>query len=430
MEMLYQYIWKYQILNREFVTTDGRRVKVIYPGRHNLDSGPDFLEAKLMIGEELWVGNVEVHVKASDWYNHKHDSDIAYNGVIMHVVGIGDRVVADASGRIIPQLILTFPESFIKLYAQLADKISANPCEPYLKELSGLDVVSWMSSLGVERMQNKARRIIELCNNLGGDWQQACFVTLARALGFGLNSEPLELLARSLPLKIIYHHIDYRMQLEALLFGQACMLDSSFNIFDEYYQSLCREYVFLARKYQLKPMRREMWKYARTRPGNFPHRRIALLASMLCDDTLFIDKVIDNCRDINALRNLFRWQATGYWTTHFDFGKESASLPLHLSEQSVNLLLINFAAPMIYAYGATHGDADMEALAMDIWESVPAEQNRITRRWKLAGLPLDNAFSSQSLIELSREYCERRQCLNCRFGHALLRKSACLHKYL
>lgn len=420
MEMVYQYMWKHRLIG-EKATTDGRRVEVISPGRHNTDAGPDFYGARIRIGGEEWAGTVEVHVKASDWHRHGHESDPAYDNVILHVVGINDARIPDRRGGFIPQVVVSFPEPFIHMYSRLAEKISEVACADRLCSLPALTVTSWLETLAVERMQQKSRRIIDTLTLVEGDWERACFITFARALGFSLNSEPFEMLARSVPLSVLAKHSDDIMQLEAILFGQAGMLDQSVNIFDEYYQSLCREYGFLARKYGLRPMRRDLWKFSRTRPQNFPTRRIAILARALHGGFSLLSRILDRHCDGETAAELFAWKIEGYWETRFDFDRPASGLSPKLADTATSLLVINFIAPLLYAYGSWRGDVDMAERGLDIWRDTDAENNKIIRTWKTCGINCDDAAQSQALIQLRKEYCDRNRCLDCRFGHALLR---------
>lgn len=426
-------MWKYGLVGDRrcgkrdgrprLLSTDGRPIEVIYSGRHNTDAGPDFLGARLRIEDQEWAGNVEIHVRASDWFRHHHDADNAYDNVILHVVGVNDTHVDDKAGNKIPQTVISFPESFISLYSRLSENMSACACEAELRELAPLTVTNWLETLAVERMQQKSQRILDTVRFVEGDWERACFITLARALGFSLNAEPLEMLARSIPLSILAKHSDDIMQIEALLFGQAGMLDTSVNIFDEYYQTLCREYFFLARKYGLRPMRKDLWKFARTRPQNFPTRRIAMLARPLLGGFSLLSRLLDRSCDIETVSDLFDWKLEGYWLDHLDFDKTGTRLPSSLSENAVELLTINFAAPVLYAYGAWRGDPDLAERGLDLWKEARAENNMIIRRWTVAGLKCDNASDSQALLQLRREYCDRNRCLECRFGHYLLRNA-------
>lgn len=422
--MLYQYIWKYGLAGKNLKTVDGRAVEVLCPGRHNSDSGPDFFGARVCIDGVEWCGNVEVHVRASDWFRHHHDEDDAYSNVILHVVGISDTTIPDGRGGHIPQSLVTFPEPFIRLYGRLAEKISAVSCEDLLNSLPPLIVIDWLSTLSVERIQVKANRILSVHEALDRDWEWTCFAALSRSLGFGLNSEPLEMLARSLSPRLLAKHSDNLMQLEALLFGQAGMLDSSVHIFDSYYQELCREYVFLARKYGLRPMRLDMWKFSRTRPQNFPSRRIALLARAAAGGFSMLSRITSRSFCADDAREMLDWKLDGYWENHFDFDVEGTRLPASMSRASIDLLLINFVAPLLYAYGSERGEPDMAERGLDLWNEIGAEDNGIIRQWCRAGLSPRSAADSQALLQLRKEYCDRNRCLDCRFGHELLRKES------
>ena len=427
MELAYHYLWKYKIFGRPIATTSGDPVEIISPGVHNNDSGPDFTNAKVRIAGQLWAGNVEIHVKASDWYRHGHQNDPAYDNIILHVVAVSDCAIHRPDGSPVPQVEVAIPERFLYTYAALANDLKGVKCGPKIREIPRLIQEDWLESLAIERLHFKASRILGYFNSLNADWEQTMFTVTARALGFGLNGLPFELLAKSLPLKYIYHHADNLLQVEALLFGQAGMLDPSSNIFDEYYQSLCTEYLFMARKYGLRPMKPGLWKYTRTRPGNFPHRRIALLASALHKGFRFTDTLRGAAGDIETLLSAFRWRAEGYWQQHGAFGEEgkiSLPYPPTLSRASRESLLINVAAPFYYAYGRSIGDYDLAEYGANILASLSAEKNSIISRWAALGLEASDALRTQALIHLKNEYCDSSKCLRCRFGHYFLRIGA------
>lgn len=404
--------------------TDGVDIEVIDPGKHNPDSGPDFFNSKIRINGTEWVGNVEIHVKASDWYRHGHDSDPAYENVILHVVGISDKRVKRIDGSVIPQAEIHFPENFYKTVAALTEEIDMVRCAPNLHEISPLSITDWLETLAIERLQVKAQRVLDIYHQTEGDWEQATFVVLARALGFGLNSDPFEMLARNLPIRILHHHSDNLFQLQAILFGQAGLLDSSLHIFDEYYQGLCNEYYFLARKYGLRPMRPGMWKFSKTRPQNFPHRRIAYLARLVEGGFSLFSKIIESRKDEEKLKKLFEVELDDYWHSHYTFDTDERFISDRLSTSSINIILINLVAPMIFAYSAKIGDPSLSESAIDILMGLPPENNSIIRQWKILGLNSDNAMRSQALLHLRKEYCDGRKCLYCRFGCYLLRKAS------
>ena len=423
MEKLYHYLWKSRLFGHRLKEIDGREIEVIDPGRYNMDSGPDFFNSKVRIGDTEWIGNIEIHIKASDWYRHGHHEDPAYDNIILHIVGVSDKKVYRKDGSIIPQAEITFPEKFFRTIKDLSEDINVLRCAPRFDEISSLCLTDWLETLSVERVQTKASRVLDILKQYTGNWEQTCFCIFARSLGFGLNSVPFELLSKSVTLNMLHRHSDHPDQLQAILFGQAGMLDASMHIFDEYFQYLCREYYFLARKYNLQPMNKMLWKFARTRPQNFPHRRIAFLAKA-CEGgfSIFTD-IIEAGDDIEALTEIFRLRLDNYWKNHFDFGYEAQLVPDTLSLSSIRLLIINTAAPLIYAYGASTGDIDLAEKGIKILENLPAENNSLIRSFTDMGVECKDALRSQALIHLRKEYCDSRKCLDCRLGMQLLRKS-------
>ena len=424
MEQLYHYLWKTGIRSSGLKDVDGAEIEVLDPGIHNLDSGPDFFNSKLRINGVEWVGNIEIHIKASDWYRHGHAVDPAYDNVILHVVGVSDKRVTRSDGSLIPQVIMTLPEKFFRTYASLSSPADSLRCGEMIQSLPGINRTDWLESLALERLQQKAHRVKEINKSIEGDWEQTCFMFLARGLGFGLNGDPFEMLGKSVPLKILHHHSDNLFQLEALLFGQAAMLDATMFLFDEYYQSLCREYYFLSRKYGLKPMKPGLWKYARTRPQNFPHRRIAFLAHENIGGFSLFSNLLEADCDYEKLLQLFDLKTEGYWTTHYSFDTIESLVPSELSRASRNLLIINVAAPLLYAYASTTSDIRLSEKVLGIMEDLPAENNVIIRHWQSLGFEAKDASRSQALLHLKKEYCDKNKCIYCRFGHYFLRQSA------
>ncbi|MCH5229144.1 MAG: DUF2851 family protein [Muribaculaceae bacterium] len=423
MEELYHYLWKTGIHGSDFKDVDGSEIEVIDPGIHNLDSGPDFFNSKLKINGVEWIGNVEIHIKASDWYKHGHDKDPAYDNVILHVVAVSDRRVARCDGTNIPQLIFTMPDKFYRTLSTLSEDIENVKCASMLSTVPELNKTDWLESLSIERMQQKALRVKNNLEAGNGDWEQTCFITLARGFGFGLNGDPFELLAKSIPLRILHHHSDNPFQLEAILFGNSGMLDATSHLFDDYFQGLCREYYFLARKYNLKPLRQGLWKYSRTRPQNFPHRRIAFLANSALGGFSLFSKMLESAKDAETMINLFDFKAEGYWENHYSFGSDPVNVAFELSRASKILLCINVGVPLLYSYASTIGNLELAERALSIMEELPAEKNSIISQWNVLGLEAKNASGSQALIHLRKEFCEKNKCMFCRFGHHYLRKS-------
>lgn len=424
-----QYIWQYRLwLQQDMVTVDGRRVQVIDPGRLNTDAGPDFFNAKIKIDGQLWAGDVEIHVRASDWHRHHHDNDKAYDSVILHVVEKDDCGIVRSDGSVIAQLRMPCSPTFHESYRQLVgNAVCGNelPCIDEIKAMDKLHLSGWIDTLAYERLYRKSDRILSLLNRFAGDWEQTCYVTFARALGFGTNSEPFERLAMSIPLRFMGKHSDSQLSIEALLFGQSGLLDDVAGSTDAYIEMLVKEYRFLAGKFDLQPIKSPGWKMSRMRPANFPHRRIAYLASMVFGGFRLMSRIIDVTSMEDACR-LFDIEISGYWSTHFTPGNgmESKSQTSALSRGSIYSLIINVVVPLLHAYGVSTGNEDYETRAFDLLHGMKAESNSIVAMFQHAGVACNDAFTSQALIELRKEYCETRKCLYCRIGHRMLSKKA------
>ncbi len=422
MEGLMHYIWEHRLWPAgQLRTTDGAAISVIDPGRHNNDSGPDFFNAKIRIDNRTWVGNVEIHVRASDWHRHGHDRDAAYDTVILHVVDKDDAAVCRSNGELIPQLRMPCNPAFGKEYERLTCRADIDlPCADMLRTLHPLRLTDWIGALAYERLYGKSDRVLDLLKRFSGDWEQTTYVTIARALGFGTNAEPFEQLALSTPLLFIGKHSDNSIAIEAILFGQSGLLR---DCHDGYEEVLRKEYRFLAAKFGLRPIDRGSWRMARMRPANLPHRRIATLASMLSGGFRMFRRVA-GCTTVDEARRLFSPALSAYWQTHYTFGPESAKVPVNMSRSSTDLLVINAIIPLLHAYGTAHGQEEYCTRAIEMLENLPAERNRITEAFGRAGIEVKDAFGSQALIQLRRNYCEQRKCLFCRVGHRMLSASA------
>ena len=423
MEGLLQYIWQHKLwLSEDMVTNDGRRVRVIDPGLLNTDAGPDFFNAKVEIDGRLWVGNVEIHVRASDWKRHHHDEDPAYDSVILHVVEKDDAPVHRINGELIPQVELKVSPRFNESYDRLVNAHVELPCAARLKEVPQLTVTEWVEALAFERLHGKVDRIRDLYERYNGSWEDICYVLLARTLGFGINNDAFERLARVTPLRLLHKHSDSILQVEALLFGQAGLLNGAHSE-DTYYQQLMREYAFLANKFSLRPIEGTAWRLFRSRPQNFPFRRIALLAQFVHGGFNLMNDIL-HAADTKASRQLFDVELSGYWTTHYSFGKPLPSAGRALSNSSIDVVLINTVAPLYYARGEMTDDYAMTDRAIALLEDIRPEQNSIVTMFRNAGIKCDDALTSQALIQLRRNYCEARKCIYCRLGHRLLATDA------
>ncbi len=425
MERLMQYLWQHRLWPKQKLrTTDGRSIRIIDPGRLNTDAGPDFFNAKIDIGGHIWAGDVEIHVRASDWHRHRHDSNPAYDSVILHVVGMDDAQITRRNGETIPQMCMPCTPDFSDRYNELAGQAGTTlPCAAEIPAIPRLHITSWLSALAFERLYAKAERIQQLLQRFAGDWESVCYITLARGLGFGINSDAFERLALSMPLRFIGEHSDSIIHIEALLFGQSGLLEKT-DRSDPYVQRLLSEYSFLAHKFGLEAPQSLGWKMSRMRPQNFPHRRIALLASLLFGGFRLMSRILDtrSLQDAGALFNSA--SPDSYWASRYNFGHTSGRLISPLSQSSVSVLTVNTVVPLTYAYGLTHDDTTLTDRAVNLLQELPAEKNSVVELFTKAGIKPRDAFTTQAIIQLRRQYCEQRKCLYCRIGHRLLSAKA------
>ena len=422
MEALLHYVWRHKIYPLEPLhTTKQQRIEVIDPGLPNRHAGPDFFNAKLKIDDVLWVGNVEIHTHASEWYAHGHDYDPLYANVILHVVEKADAEVFRSNGEPLPTLILHPSKEITQRYEELQKAEFYPPCYEVIPSLSRLTVHSWLSALQVERFQQKAENILARLQRLEGDWGACLFTTLARNFGFSLNGDAFELWAGRLNFKALAKHRDQLFQIEAIFFGQAGLLEDTPITADEYYLKLQAEYHYLRQKFSLSaPMDASAWRMLRLRPNNFPHVRIAQLAFLYHHSEALFSKLME-VKDVVTALNLLQTRADGYWHTHYVFNTLSIPCEKRIGAGSLNLILINTVIPMLYAYGMHRGSEEHCERATHFLESLKAENNHIIRMWEQCGLSVTSASDSQALIQLKKQYCDRRDCLRCKFGYEYLK---------
>ena len=419
MERLLHYVWKYKLYTATpLITTEGRPVQVIDPGMQNTDAGPDFFNAKIKIDGTLWVGSVEIHDKSSDWLLHHHDTDKAYDCVILHIIGFNDFQPVRTNGNPIPQMLLTVPENILRSIDWLLYREAALPCLDHITGIAPLHIACWMEALLSERLERKTHDIFLLLDAYQTDWNEVFYITLTRNFGFGVNNDAFERLAKSLPLRCIQKQRSSHSQIEAMLFGQAGMLEEGND--DHYYRLLQREYDFLRHKFSLSPMEDFVFKNLRTRPVNFPYLKVAQLAALWVQyDTLF--SAILEARSTGEIKKYFRIPPSGYWETHYHFRYASPRKEKTIGENALNILLINTVVPMLFAYGLHNKRPEYCERATRLLESIPPEKNTIVTTFYNAGITVRHAGDSQALIQLKREYCEKKKCLYCRIGFRMLK---------
>ena len=420
MEQLLHYVWKHKIFPlKELKTTSGQVLEIIDTGLANSNAGPDFFNAKIKLDGVLWVGNVEIHTCSSDWNKHRHDADKAYDNVILHVATHIDADVCRSNGEPVPQLQLECPEHIRSNFEELSTTDSYPPCYRIIPSLPSFTIHSWMSALQMERFQQKTVQLSERLSFCNNHWEDAFFMTLARNFGFGLNGDAFEIWAKHIPLRAVDKHRDNLFQIEAIFFGQAGILADKDG--DEYYLKLKREYEYLAHKFCLTPMDVSHWRFLRLRPNNFPHIRIAQLACLYHRSYHLLSQLMEQ-NSLKEIRDVLRGGTSEYWVNHYTFGGSSISRPKTLSDSSLDLLVINTVVTFLYAYGIHKGDERLCARATAFLEELKPENNYIIRMWKQCGLNVAHAGDSQALIQLKKEYCDKKKCLYCRIGYEYLKR--------
>jgi len=418
-EEFLQFIWKYKLYNKTGLqSTNNDGIEVLNEGSQNLDSGPDFFNAKIKIKDTVWAGNVEIHINSSDWYTHKHHQDKAYDNVILQVVYNHDREVFRTNGQLIPTLELRFDQNLLSNYDSLLSEETWIPCQEEVNRVDSFTMANWLEKLTIERLQEKSIKINEQLDQTNNSWEESFYIQVARNFGFKLNADPFEQLAKSLPLKTLAKHKNNLFQIEALLYGQAGFLMEESG--DAYYLRLKKEYIYLKRKFDLKPIEKHTWKFLRSRPGNFPTIRIAQFSSLIHNSTALFSKVMDTST-MKEFFNLFKLKPSEYWETHYQFNKESVKKEKPIGKSAIDILLINTIIPFLFVYGKSKGLPKLQEKAIQLLEEIKPEKNTIISKWDELGLKASNAFETQALIQLKNKYCSHKKCLNCRIGNLIIR---------
>ncbi len=416
------FIWQYQKIPINIKTTDGISIDVLHPGEKNTNAGPDFIGAKIKIGDTIWAGNVEIHVNLSDWTLHKHQFDKAYENVILHVVyEAKDKNNIQTQYGEIPTLELKkyIDKELINRYNNfITNTQNWIPCETNLENVKQIFVKPWLTRVAIQRLENKTDAIRSLLAQTKMDWETSFFIWITTYFGFKLNNDAFAILARTIPLKMLLRHQNQIFQIEAILFGQAGLLSDELH--DEYSMQLQQEYKYLAIKYNLKPIEKKVWKFMRTRPSNFPTIRIAQLAQIVVKINMMLAEIFGDA-DMNKISDMLNVEVSDYWQTHYTFDKASSqSKPKRIGTAAIQNLIINGIVPFVFLYGKFHDKANIQDKTIEILESLPAEDNRIIKNWKKLNIKPTNACESQGLIELYNSFCSKKKCLSCSIGASLL----------
>ncbi|GAC1429412.1 MAG: DUF2851 family protein [Chitinophagaceae bacterium] len=418
-ERLLQFIWQFQYLNRHDLCTDDSAVlQIIHPGKYNTNQGPDFLEASIKIDGTLLVGNIELHVKSSDWNKHGHHTDSNYKNVILHVVWQHD---VEKQPPPVPVLVLQNRVSVLLLtqYDEWMQKASFVPCSAAVKEVNELVWTSWIERLLAERLLRKSGYVLQLLHHNNHHWEETCWQLLARNFGIQINADSFENIARSLPVTILAKHKNQVTVLEALLLGQAGLLAE--NFVDDYARLLQREYLFHQHKYKLTKPAGNVY-FLRMRPAAFPAIRLAQLA-VLVNRSTHLFAAIKETVDLKGLMALLNVSANDYWHYHYRFDELADYKIKNLGDSMINNIIINTVAPILFAYGLYHKEESLKDKALQWLTETTPEKNNITKGWHDMGIPIKQAYHSQALIELKTRYCDKKRCLDCAVGNALLKRN-------
>ncbi len=424
------YVWKYQhFTKRQLTCSDGQSLQVIKPGTHNMNAGPDFLNSRVKIGETLWAGNVEIHTNASDWYNHNHQSDPAYENVILHVVFTADKPVFDKNNHEIPVLVLKdlIDYQTFRYYKSWVKKAQFIPCENLVGEIPDIVKTSAIQAAAVDRLQEKSEYCHELLRTTNGDIEETFYRVFCRAIGLKVNAMPFEQLAIITPFKLVRKNRSSPEELQALLLGQAGFLDED-TCDDLFVSELKKTYAHQRNKFKLTPMPASAWKLFRLRPPNFPAVRIAQMAQIYAQHQAIAQQLVD----INTLEgyvNIFKSVLdNGFWLNHYTLKGDSEPAVKRLGKSTIHLILINAVVPFLFALASYNKNGIFQEKAVNLLEQLPAESNQVIKKYHELGFKAKSAFDSQGLIGLKRNHCEQLQCLLCKVGIEILKDHGKAHQ--
>lgn len=412
-ERLLHFIWQNKLFNtKDLKTLNGSELQILDFGKYNTDGGPDFWNAKIKIDDIILIGNIELHIYASDWKLHKHEQDKKYNNVILHVVFFNDEPVLnlptlELNGRI-PAVLLDKYEAMMLSQKNLI-------CENLFDTIDEFTFENWKERLVIERMERKSAEILENLKLNNNDWEQTCYQLLGKYFGSHINKEPFELLTRFLYYKILLKHKEDVFQLEALLFGVAGFLNKDFV--EIYPRELKQEYEFLKHKYDLKQIQEHHWQFLRIRPVSFPTIRIAWFAKVMQQMPL-LNTILESKEENHFLDNI---EVSEYWNEHYVLDKLSKHKSKTLGEDFKSILKINVFAPVLFAYGKYRNDDSYTDKAFQLLYQIHGESNTKTKVFESTKFKHENAFDTQAMIELYDNYCTRKRCLECAIGHKILR---------
>ena len=419
-ENLLHYIWKLKLfLSKNLRTINGEIIEIISVGTENFNSGPDFLNAKIRINNQLWVGNVEIHINSSNWYAHNHETDENYDAVILHVVWEDDIEIFRKTGEVVATFELKnyISKDLLNKYEQLFSKNKKwINCESDNNTINTFVFGHWFEQLYFERLAFKSEQIQQILTSINNNWEATLFILLAKNFGLKINAESFMSFANSFDFSIVRKVSSNSEQLEALFFGQAGLLSSNYESL--YFKKLEENYNYLKLKFKLSPISKGQVQFFRLRPNNFPTIRLSQLASLYHNNQNLFSKIIE-INTIEGFYDLFNVSTSTFWETHYTFEKESKTSVKKVTKSFVDLLLINTIIPLKFMYLKSLGESDY-SLVLQIIEQIKPEKNIIISKFNELKIKTNNAFETQALLQLKNEYCNKQLCLQCSIGKELL----------
>ncbi len=417
------YVWKHQLFSKtKLLSTEFNIIEIVFPGIHNTNSGPDFLNAKIKIDDILWAGNVEIHVKSSDWYLHQHEKDSNYDSVILHIVWEDDVEVFSKNNLPLPTIHISklvdkeLLVNYKKLYSKQQRWI---PCENSINTIDSFVFDHWKERLYFERLEEKSVLIDQLLNDSNNDYEAVLFKLLAKNFGLKTNAEAFLNFSNSVDFSVVRKVQNDAFKLQALFFGQTGFLEKKLE--EKYVIDLKNEYDYLKHKFNLKPIHNGQFQFFRMRPTNFPTIRIAQLASLYHKHQNLFSKLMSTS-SVKELYLLFSLDLNDFWKTHYTFQKVSSKSVKRITNSFVDLLLINTIVPLKFKYLKSRGEVD-ETQLLALIQQLKSEKNSIISKFKELKISSKNAFESQALLQLKNNYCLKKRCLQCAIGNVILNKT-------
>lgn len=420
-EDLLHFIWKYKLLKPILLyTTSNTELKITKYGEHNIHAGPDFSNARIKLGDTEWAGTIEIHKKSSDWFLHNHHTNKAYDNVILHVVYEYDKEIYNSKEQPIPcfEMKHFLQDGVIQKYESLYQNKQAIPCGSLFNDVPDIIKEPWLERVLVERLETKTNFIQELFTFTKNNWDETFYLLLCKNFGFHINSDAFLQLGKSIPLTTLLKHTNVPVQIEALLFGQAGLLNKDLK--DNYVQSLFKEYIYLKHKYNLTPIPHNL-KFLRLRPLNFPTIRLAQLSNFSLKYQHTFSKIVE-ADTIEKVKNIFTVSVSDYWKTHYTFDEVSVFKEKELGKSSIENIIINTVCPLLFFYGKMKQDESLIEKSVKWYYELKPEKNNITKLFEELSFKPKHAGHSQALIQLNNNYCSQKKCLQCSLGVFILSK--------